>query len=158
MIMRVKAMRIENTLDIDAPVERIWDLILDVESWPEYTPTMTSVQRLDNGPMAVGSAVRIKQPAQRERVWTVSELESGRRFAWSTRTMGSTMTGTHTLVPTGSGTTQTLSVDIEGRFSRLLGTMIGRPIAKALASENLGFKAAAENHPDGPGSPGHPQP
>jgi len=143
-------MRIESVLNIDAPVERIWGLTLDVESWPEHTPTMTSVERLDQGPMAVGSAVRIKQPAQRERVWTVSELEPSSRFAWSARFMGTTMTATHALVPSVSGTTQTLSVDIDGRFSRLVGALIGRPIAKALATENLGFKTAAEGTPHGP--------
>lgn len=146
-------MRIENTLKIEAPVERVWELTLDVESWPDHTPTMTSVERLDRSPIAVGSAVRIKQPAQRARIWTVSDLEPGRRFAWSTRTMGTTMTGTHTLVPSDSGTTQILSVDIEGRFSRLVGALIGRPIGKAIAAENLGFKTAAEDDLASPASP-----
>ncbi|MGH1493209.1 MAG: SRPBCC family protein [Acidimicrobiales bacterium] len=137
-------MRIENTLHIDAAVERIWELTLDVEAWPTHTPTMTSVKRVDQLPLAVGSAVRIKQPGQRERVWTVSALEPGRRFAWSTQTMGTAMTGAHTLTATPSGTTQTLSVDIEGKLSRLVGAILRRPIAKAIAAENLGFKAAAE--------------
>lgn len=131
-------------LEISAPVERLWELTLDVEAWPEHTSTMTSVERLDQLPIAVGSAVRIKQPAQRARVWTVSEIEPDRRFAWSARTMGTTMTATHELVRNGLGTTQTLIVDIEGRLSRLVGALIGRPIAKALATENLGFKNAAE--------------
>lgn len=137
-------MNIEHTIDIDAPVERVWELTLDIESWPDHTPTMTSIERLDDRPLAVGSAVRIKQPAQRERVWTVSHLEPCRRFAWSARTMGTTMTATHELAPNGSGTTQTLRVEIEGGLSRVVGALIGRPIAKAIATENLGFKAAAE--------------
>lgn len=143
-------MRIENTVNIDAPVELVWELTLDVEAWPKHTPTMSEVQRVEQSPIAVGSAVRIKQPAQRARVWTVSELEPGRRFSWSTRTMGTAMTGTHALVATASGTTQTLSIDIEGRLSRLVGALIGRPIAKAIATENLGFKAAAENQVNNP--------
>jgi len=141
-------MRIENAIEIDAPIERLWDLTLDVESWPDHTPTMTSIERLDDEPLAVGSAVRIKQPAQRERVWTVTELEPGRLFAWSARTMGTTMTATHAINPNGAGTTQTLSVDIEGRLSRVVGALIGRPIAKAITTENLGFKSAAEQPDD----------
>ncbi len=137
-------MRIENTIEIEAPIERLWDLTLDVESWPDHTPTMTSIERLDDQPLAVGSAVRIKQPAQRQRVWTVTELEAGRRFAWSARTMGTVMTATHTLTPNGAGTSQTLSVDIEGRLGRVVGALIGRAIAKAIATENLGFKSVAE--------------
>lgn len=143
-------MRVETTLTIDAPVERIRELTLDVESWPEHTPTMTSVERLDQLPIAVGSAVRIKQPAQRERVWTVSEIEPGRRFAWFARTMGTTMTATHSLVSTTSGVTHMLSLDIEGRLSRPAGTLIGRSITKALVAESLGFKTAAETTLQGP--------
>ena len=60
-------MRIEDSIDIAAPVERVWELTMDVESWPQLTPTITSVKRLDHGPLAVGSAARIKQPAQAER-------------------------------------------------------------------------------------------
>jgi uncharacterized membrane protein len=137
-------MGIEHTIDIDAPIERVWALTLDVESWPDHTPTMTSIERLDDGPIAVGSAARIKQPAQRARVWTVSHLEPGRRFAWSAATMGTTMTATHELTPNGSRTTQTLRVEIEGTLSRLVGALVRRPIAKAIATENLGFKTAAE--------------
>ncbi|MEL6981935.1 MAG: SRPBCC family protein [Actinomycetota bacterium] len=143
-------MSIEHTIDIDAPVERVWELTLDVESWPEHTPTMTSVERLDDRPLAVGSTVRIKQPAQRARLWTVSHLEPNRRFAWSAKTMGTTMIATHELTPNGSGTTQTLRVEIEGKLSRFVQALVGRPIAKAIATENHGFKTVAEQHDDRP--------
>jgi uncharacterized membrane protein len=139
-------MRIENTISIEAPVDRVWELTLDVESWPRHTPTMTAIERLDSSPLAVGSRARIKQPAQPTRVWTVTALEPGRRFAWTTRAMGTTMTGSHMLDPGPDGTTiQTLTVDIEGPLGRLVGALVRRPIAKALSAENEGFKQAAEN-------------
>lgn len=138
-------MRIENTINIEAPVERVWELTIDVESWPEHTPTMTSIERLDGFPLDVGSRVRIKQPAQRAKVWTVTTMEPGRRFAWTTRAMGTTMTGSHALRTDGQGTTQTLSVDIDGPLSRLVGAAVGRAVARAIAIENQGFKTAAES-------------
>lgn len=137
-------MRIENSIEIEAPVDRVWELTLDVEAWPDHTPTMTSIERLDTSPLGVGSRVRIKQPGQRSRVWTVSAFEPGRVFAWTTRAMGTTMTGAHLLDPSKTGTSQTLSISLEGRFSRLVGALIRRPIGKAIATENQGFKAAAE--------------
>lgn len=137
-------MRVEHSLDIDAPVARVWELTLDVESWPNHTPTMTSVERLGGLPLEVGSEVRIKQPGQRERVWTVRKLEPQSRFVWSARAMGTTMTATHELAETATGTRQTLSVELDGGLSGVIGALISRPIAKALAAENQGFKAAAE--------------
>ena len=137
-------MRIEHTEQIDAPVDQVWDLTLDVESWPTFTPTMTSIRRLDDAPLGVGSAVSIKQPGQRERVWTVTELEPNRRFAWSTRAMGVTMTGAHQLAESGGGTANTLTVDLEGRLAPVVGALLRGPVRKALVAENQGFKTAAE--------------
>lgn len=137
-------MRIEHTIEIDAPIERVWALTLDVEAWPEHTPTLTRVERLDAGPLAVGAQARIKQPAQRERVWTVTAIEPERRFAWATRMMGTTMTGGHHLTRTETGTMNTLTVDIEGPLASLVGLALRGPIQKAIATENRGFKAAAE--------------
>ena len=137
-------MHIEHTIDIAAPAERVWELTLDVEKWPELTPTITSVERLDNGPMAIGSQARIKQPAQSTKVWTVTTLEPRRRFAWSTRLMGNRMTGSHELIETSGGTTNRLTVDIEGPLAPVLGVLIRRPIQNAIKKENEGFKRAAE--------------
>ncbi|MEQ8718118.1 MAG: SRPBCC family protein [Acidimicrobiales bacterium] len=138
-------MRLEHSIDIDAPLDRVWGLTLDVESWPEHTPTMTSVQRLDTDEFDVGSKVRIKQPGQAARVWTVSELQAEERFAWSTRAMGTKMTATHELRPAGSTTTNTLIVDIEGPLSGIVGRLVRRPILSAIRTENEGFKTAAES-------------
>jgi uncharacterized membrane protein len=135
---------IEHRIDIDAPPEAVWALTLDVESWPDHTPTMTSVERLDAGPIAIGSRARVAQPGQRAKVWVVDELVDGSTFAWSTRAIGSTMRGRHAIEPGPKGCSNTLSVEIEGPTARLLGFLVRRPIAKAIAKENEGFKNAAE--------------
>lgn len=142
-------MRIQHSLDIAAPPSRVWELTIDVEALPNHTPTMTDVTLLDPTPLTVGSTVRIKQPAQRAKVWTITELEPNKRFTWTTKSAGTVMTATHNLIETPTGTTNTLTVDIEGRLPALLGALIRRPIRKALATENNGFKAAAEGQPTG---------
>lgn len=137
-------MNVEHTIDIAADPERVWALTLDVESWPQHTPTMDSIERLDDGPLAVGSQALVKQPGQRAKVWTVSRLEPGKAFAWGTRAFGLTMTGGHYLTPRAGGTTQTLAVDLDGRMAPVLGPLLRRPILAAITKENEGFKAAAE--------------
>ncbi len=137
-------MRIENTVTIAAPIEKVWDITLDVEKWPDHTPTMTSIQRLDSGPLKVGSKVQIKQPGQRAKTWTVTLVDPPTGFAWSTRMAGTTLTATHLLTPSQTGTTNSLRVDLEGPRKVALGAMLRRPILSAISKENEGLKAAAE--------------
>ena len=137
-------MRIENAIAIDVPIEQLWAITIDVESWPGMSPTMTKVERLDTGEMVVGSRATIKQPFQMARVWTVTELRPPEIFAWATSALGMTMTARHALAHRPRGSVNTLTIDIEGRASGLVGAMVRRSVLAALITENKGFKAAAE--------------
>ena len=137
-------MRIEHSIDIAAPVERVWELTLDVERWPEMTPTMTSVERLDHGPLAPGSEARIEQPGQRTRVWRVVRVENGADFAWSTRIGHLAVTGCHELTAIEEGTRNTVAIEMEGFGAGLLGRLGRKRALGLLSQENEGFKAAAE--------------
>ena len=139
---------IRNELEIAADVDRVWALTVDVERWPELTPTITSVERLDDGPVAVGSRARIKQPAQRAATWTVSRLEPGSRFEWGTRVGPVHMVGGHRLEAVDGGTRNVLTVELSGFGSRLLERLVGGRMRDAIATENLGFKRAAEASTD----------
>ncbi len=50
------------TVEIQASPQTVWGVLREIKRWPEWTPTVTSIQRLDNGPLVVGSRARIRQP------------------------------------------------------------------------------------------------
>lgn len=135
----------EHTLTIDTPPEHLWAVTLDVEALPDISPTtMTRVERLDAGELHPGSRVRIKQPAQRARVWTVTQTDAPSRFAWETTVGPARLVATHVIEPAGAGSTNTLRLDLTGRGSGLIGRLLGRTFASVLATENAGFKRVAE--------------
>lgn len=137
-------MDITDITTIDAPIERVWALTLDLESLPKITPTVTSVERLDEGPVRVGSRARLAQPGLPARVWTVEELEAPERFAWATRLLGVRMIGIHELEALDADRCQlTLHVVFEGRGAALLGRLGRRSIGKSLTAEGAGFARAA---------------
>lgn len=137
-------MHLQDELLIHAPVERVWALTVDVERWPEATPTMTEVTRLDDGPLGVGSQARIKQPAQSARVWTVTRLDEPTSFEWATTLGPLRLRGGHHLSGEGDACRNRLTLDVEGFGSGLFGLVAGRTLRKAIATENEGFKSVAE--------------
>jgi uncharacterized membrane protein len=46
---------IERIIDIDAPREEVWTMMTDVERWPEWMASVTSVALLAKVPLDVGS-------------------------------------------------------------------------------------------------------
>ena len=115
---------------------------------------MTSVERLDSGPLRVGSQARIKQPGQSERVWTVTEFTPHQRFVWTAKASGYAMRAEHVLAPTaGGGTTNLLRLELNGPLAGLIGGSRGRQIRKTLATENDGFRRAAITATETPARP-----
>ena len=58
-------MRFEATIDVAAPAQLIFEVYTDVERWPEWTASVTSVERLDQGPLSVGPVLGLNSPAFR---------------------------------------------------------------------------------------------
>lgn len=137
-------MRFTDELVIAAPIEVVWDLTVDVEAWPSLTPTISNVELLDSGPIAVGRRARVTQPAQRPAVWTVTRLEPPATFAWERRVFKARMTGSHHLEATSEGTRNTLVLEVTGFGSGLIGFLAGRALRSAIHTENLGIRDRAQ--------------
>ena len=133
-------------VEILAPPERVWAVLLDVERWPEWTATVTSAKLLDESPMAVGSRAKLVQPKLAPAVWRVTELDEKKGlFVWATSWPGITVTASHVLerFPNGSKMTHEL------RYSGLLGPPMALLLKKLnreyLATEAQGLKRRCES-------------
>lgn len=139
-------MRFEASIDVQAPAETVFDTYADVEHWPSWTSSVTSVELLDRGPLRVGVRARIRQPRLPVAVWQVTELVPGASFTWVTRARGVTTTGTHRVVATGPGTARvTALLDQEGPLGPLVGLVTARLTRRYLRTEVEGIKAYCES-------------
>jgi uncharacterized membrane protein len=137
-------MRFEHEVFIAAPADEMWRLNTDIESWPAMSPTFVSVERLDDGPLRVGSTARVKQPGQRATTWTVTAVDPPRRFEWEASVLGVHMVATHEVVAVEGGCRNRLTLTMSGLRGRALGSVAGRLMQRSLATENEGFKRHAE--------------
>lgn len=134
-----------HSIDISAPPAVVWRATVDVERWPDWSPAIQSVKRLDDGPFAVGTKALIKQKAMGPTEWTVNDLTQDRRFSWETRKRGLRMVGTHEVIPIGLGTNSILSLEITGPLGLLLWPVLSLAMTYALSIENRGLKTWCES-------------
>ena len=145
-------MRLERTVEIDSPPEVVWAVYSDVERWPEWTPSVISVERLDAGPLGAGSRARIRQPGVPAAVWRVTSFEPGRFWAWEAAAPGYRMVGEHRVRPRPEGGAEApMAVEAWGLLARLLWWRIRGVSERYLAMEAAGLKRRCEAGAPGAG-------
>ena len=139
-------MEMRTGIDVTASPDRVWEVLVDVERWPEWTESVTNAKLLDDGPLAVGSRVEVSQPKIPTGTYTVTALEPGKQFTWEQRQPGSTVVAHHEctpLLPDG-GTRVELTVEMTGVLGGVVGRLYRKLTDRYLAMEAAGLKARAE--------------
>jgi uncharacterized membrane protein len=132
------------SIEIDAPVARVWAVMRDVQRWAEWTESVRSVTLLDDD-LRVGARARVDQPRIPTTVWTVTDLTEGREFTWEARGPGTVTTGRHGVEATGPGTCRaTLSITQSGWVGAVVGRGYRSLTERYLAMEAAGLKARSE--------------
>ena len=138
-------MVLEDTIEIDASRDRVWQVTIDVEAWPKWSPVMERIQREDPGDFKLGSTALIKQKQMPETRWTVTEIRPGHEFSWTARVRGIDMLATHVIIPSERGVTSLLRIEMNGLMVKLLGLFIKPLVAYSLKQENKGLKHYCES-------------
>ena len=138
-------MELGTSIDVAASPDRVWGVLVDVERWPEWTDSVSSVRLLDAGPLAVGSRVEVSQPRIPTGTYTVTAVEPGTAFTWEQRQPGSTVSARHECAPLPDGGTRVeLRVVMSGAVGGFVGRLYRKLTERYLAMEAAGLKARAE--------------
>lgn len=135
----------ETTREIAASPQTVWKVIADVEKWPEWTPSMRQVTRVDGGELSLGSRAKVRQPGLMPLTWTVTHLEPNRGFTWTARSPGVRITARHYVEPVPAGSRVTLSVRYEGPLGPLVARLAGTLNDRYLGLEADGLKKRSES-------------
>lgn len=155
-------MEFSTTTDVEAPADIVFAVLIDVERWPEWTSTVTSVERLDepSSPLAISSRIRIVQPKVPRAEWTVTDLEPGRGFRMMSRSPGATVVADHWAEPLDDGQRSrvTLSVTFSGWLGRIIARVMRGLNERYLAQEAAGLKRRSEDKASSEQSPKQSEP
>ncbi|HEX7716407.1 MAG TPA: SRPBCC family protein [Marmoricola sp.] len=138
-------MRFEASAEVGAPAHEVFETYADVVNWPEWTASVTSVERLDDGPLRVGSRARVRQPRLPVAVWEVTELLPGQSFTWVARGPGVRTTGTHRVEPLPDGRSRVTAIlDQSGPLGPVVGLFTRSLTQTYLQTEVNGIKTHCE--------------
>jgi uncharacterized membrane protein len=141
-------MRFEKSVEIDAPQQRVWDVLSDLEAWPRLIETVDSVELLTAPPVKSGSRVRLKQPKLPEGTWDVTVWDAPSYFEWSQKSGGITSTAGHRVEALDEERSRlTLSLDMRGALIAVVGLFYRGLTNRYMEAEAEGMKRAAESLP-----------
>ena len=132
------------SVDIQAPPAQVWGVLIDVERWHEWTPTVTSITRLDAGLITTGSRMLIRQPKFPPAEWEVVSVNPGRTMTSVSRAPGIRVIARQEVEAIPGGARATLSLAFEGLLAGLLGVLTRRINERYLALEAAGLKSRCE--------------
>ena len=132
---------IRSLVVIDAPIERVWDVLADVEHQPDWMDDLLSVRLVTPPPIGVGTraegTVRIMGITVADPI-TITEFDPPHRFA--IRHEGAyTGSSVITLAPNvdGTGTVVTWDETLVAPVLPHLADRLGRPIFRAVFQRDL---------------------
>ena len=138
-------MHFEKTIEIDAPQQRVWDVLGDLEAWPRRIETVDVVEMLTSAPITKGSQVRLKQPKLPEGAWDITVWDAPSYFEWTQKTGGITSVAGHRVEALGEGRARlTLTLDMRGFLMPVIALFYKGLTNRYMNLEAEGMKRAAE--------------
>ena len=139
-------MRFEQSIDIDAGQQRVWDVLTDIEAWPQRIETVDVVELLTPAPVGQASRVRLKQPRLPEGTWEVTAWEAPSFFEWRQKTSGVTSVAGHRVQALEEGRSRlTLTLEMRGLLVPVVGLFYKDLTNRYMTIEAEGMKRAAES-------------
>jgi hypothetical protein len=139
-------MRFEKSIEINAPQQRVWDVLSDVEGWPLRIDTVEAVERLTPAPLASGGRVRLRQPKLPEGVWDVTVWDAPASFEWTQKAGGMTTVASHRVDALDAGRARlTLTLEMRGLLVPIIGRFYSGLTNDYMTREAEGMKRAAES-------------
>ncbi len=136
-------MQYATSVNIKAPLDRVWAVLTDVTKWPQWTESVTSVEH--TGDLRLGSEVTLKQPRLARAIWRVTELDPGRSFVWVSKSPGVTTTAGHYLTPQGDGTVDVrFTITQSGPLAPLIALFARNLTRRYVDMEAYGLKRRCE--------------
>jgi len=128
-------MRFSSSVEINAPVEKVWSLIDRLEEWPQWMQSIKNIERVSEGPLAVGSQLFVTAKVSRLTVnllMTITEFVPERSVVMQGKALGTNLTRFYFLEPVNGKTKVTIGGEVSGLLA-WLATRGGKAVSYEIA-------------------------
>ena len=135
-------MRFESSIDINAPVEKVWALIDKLEEWPQWMPSLKKIERVSKGPLTTGSQLSVTAKVSGLTVtllMTIIDFVPERTVVMQGKALVTHLTRFYTLEPVDGKTKVTIGGEVSGALAWLArrgGQAVSDEIAQAGKKRN----------------------
>jgi carbon monoxide dehydrogenase subunit G len=130
-------MRFSSSVEISAPVEKVWTLIDKLEEWHQWMPSIKKIEKVSEGPLTVGSQLSVTAKVSRLTVnllMTITEFVPQRSVVMQGKALGTNLIRFYTFEPVNGKTKVTIGGEVSGLLARLArrgGQAVSDEIAQA---------------------------
>ena len=118
-------MKFSASIEINAPLERVWALVNEVEDWPKWIPSLKKIEKLSEGPLGKGSRILVvaKSIIKVNLFMAIIEFIPLQRVVMEGKVLGVRMTRYYTLEPVNQNKTKLMA---GGEVTGLLAFLVRR--------------------------------
>ncbi len=131
-------------VEVQAPTQRVWSVMSDVERWHEWTASITSVD-LHGQPLGPGAVATVRQPRLPTVNWTVTSYRPLEEFTWTSESRGIRTVGRHLMLTLATSVQVELAIEQRGRLAWLAHLLLARLTRRYLQLEAAGLKRRSES-------------
>jgi len=130
-------MRFSSSVEINAPVDKVWALVDKLEEWPQWMPSIKKIEKVSEGPLTVGSQLSVTAKVSRltvNLIMTITEFVPERSAVMQGKALGTNLTRFYLFEPVNGKTKITIDGEVSGLLAWLArrgGQAISYEIAQA---------------------------
>jgi len=115
-------MRFSSSIVINAPPEKVFALVDNLEDWPQWIPSIEKIEKVSEGPLKEGSRIRVtaKSGVTVKLLMTITEFIPGQRGVMQGKVLGTRMTRYYTFERIEQGTKLTAGGEVKGPLAFLV--------------------------------------
>ena len=129
---------------VGAPADVVGRIMCDVARWPQWTASVSTVERAATGPLTVGETIVVQQPKLPPSTWTVTKV-GPTGFEWTSRSPGIRNVAGHWAVAADAAGTcvAELTLSFAGPLARPTLLFYSGLVRRYMALEGEGLRAEA---------------